>query len=367
MAKSPTCRAQEPAEPKAGAEPEWPEPKGAPVVFGPPLPPPAASDRVRHAFGPLPLDWTKPLAPLPTPSASVLAVIVGVAFVANLAARLPAASLVGSVIVLALLGLALASRRLIDQGQGIHRRVSRLDLVATGLLGALGVTLSLRTSPWVTSMTVVAIVGLLLLLAADGLAVSAPRPWIRALSKASDKLHDSLVWLPAMVASVTRSDRQRATAALQTALVAGVVVLVLAALLASGDAVFANLVVALDPIAGVGHIILTLAFVVPAAALVLLAGAERDGGETTIGGSPRFLNESRAVVWSVAAILGIWCLVQIVVLSGGAEAILVAEGLTPAEYARRGFFQLVAVAAVSLAVLNGAHRSSRSADGPDPH
>ncbi|MCP5030640.1 MAG: DUF4173 domain-containing protein [Actinomycetia bacterium] len=353
MTRSSTWRAPDPADRRADPDPP-PLPEASPA-HGPPRP--EAPDLARHAFGPLPLDWSKPLAPLPAPSGAVLAVIVVVAFVANLAARLPAASLIGSVTVVTGLGLVVAGRR----------PVPRPDLVATCLLAALGMTLSIRTSPWVTSMTVVAVVALLLLLAADGLTVTRPRPWIRTLTKATDKLHDSLIWLPPLVASVTRSDRRRAAAALRTAAVAGAVVLVLASLLASGDAVFANLVVALDPIAGGGHIVLTAVFVVPVAALVLLASAERDDDETTTAGSPRFQAESRAVVWSVAAILGVWCIIQIVVLSGGAEAVLAAEGLTPAEYARQGFFQLVAVAAVSLAVLNGAHRSSRSADGPDPH
>ncbi len=43
-------------------------------------------------------------------------------------------------------------------------------------------------------------------------------------------------------------------------------------------------------------------------------------------------------------------------VSGGARHVIEGQGLTVAEYARQGFFQLVAVAALSLAVLNVTHR-----------
>jgi len=51
--------------------------------------------------------------------------------------------------------------------------------------------------------------------------------------------------------------------------------------------------------------------------------------------------------------------VQIAVLFGGRNHVLRTAGLTYAEYARQGFFQLVAVAALTLAVVAGALRWSR--------
>ena len=51
------------------------------------------------------------------------------------------------------------------------------------------------TSPWVTGTTLVAVAALLVLLAADGLAVAQRRPWLRATQPAAENLLVLVPWL----------------------------------------------------------------------------------------------------------------------------------------------------------------------------
>ena len=103
---------------------------------------------------------------------------------------------------------------------------------------------------------------------------------------------------------------------------------------------------------------------VPLTALLVLTHEAKPEPAQADDRTPSRQLEGRAAMWPVAAVLGVWCVVQLVVVGGGAESVLKAENITPAEYARRGFFQLVAAAALSLAVLNGAHRLARSGSRP---
>ena len=68
--------------------------------------------------------------------------------------------------------------------------------------------------------------------------------------------------------------------------------------------------------------------------------------------------EAATVVAAVNAMLLLFGWVQFTYLFGGQDA-LAAEGLSYAEYARRGFFELVAVAFVSLLLLLALHRVTR--------
>ncbi len=67
--------------------------------------------------------------------------------------------------------------------------------------------------------------------------------------------------------------------------------------------------------------------------------------------------EALVVFAAVDALFGLFCVAQLVTLSGGAKRVLTTSGLTYAEYARSGFFQLVAVAILTLMVL-GALRAA---------
>ena len=63
--------------------------------------------------------------------------------------------------------------------------------------------------------------------------------------------------------------------------------------------------------------------------------------------------EAFVVVASMTALYAAFVVTQIVVWSGGARHVLETSSLTYAEHARQGFFQLVVVGAITLAVLTG--------------
>jgi len=63
--------------------------------------------------------------------------------------------------------------------------------------------------------------------------------------------------------------------------------------------------------------------------------------------------EATVVVGSLAALFGVFAVAQLVALSSGGRHVIRTAGLTYAEYARSGFFQLLAVAAITLVALLG--------------
>lgn len=71
--------------------------------------------------------------------------------------------------------------------------------------------------------------------------------------------------------------------------------------------------------------------------------------------------ELTVALGSIAALFFLFVLVQARWLYAGADAVLAIPGLTVANYARRGFFELLAAAALVLPLLVGADAASRSA------
>jgi hypothetical protein len=128
---------------------------------------------------------------------------------------------------------------------------------------------------------------------------------------------------------------------------------VLLLLLASSDAVFAHLFEL--PVPGAAVPVHGLAIVVGAA---LAGAAAAVAAHAPAAAIPRRRHRRRrpeAVIVLAAAdvVLAAFAATQAVAMLGGADAVLRAQGLTYAAYARTGFFQLVAVAAVMLAVVAG--------------
>jgi len=131
------------------------------------------------------------------------------------------------------------------------------------------------------------------------------------------------------------------------------VLIVFTALLASADAVFAEFLL-LDNVSS-----LLAHFVVSAFFAVLLFGfVSRAAHETAAPDEPmklRFLGaiEVTMVLGSLVVLFVGFTATQLVVALGGAEHILETEGLTQADHARRGFFQLVWVAGLAGALVGG--------------
>ncbi len=281
--------------------------------------------------------------------------IVLVAVVANFALRLPAASLATSLTFLGLLALLALSGRL--------RSTTSRAGAGVAVIGA--VLFVTRDSVWVSAMVLGAEVGLVGLLAADGLSVGQRRPWVRSAHSALEAAHDLAPWMAKTGSPLSAWSSGRLLSGLRSVAVGLFIVVVLASLLASGDAAFGWLLSGFDVASLTGHLVLITIMVLPVCVVALTAARARPdtGGQHRTSG--RYQTEARAALWAVTATLGVWCGMQLVLAFGGADRVLSEQGITPAEYARQGFFQLVAVAAGSLVVLNGAHRLGRSGFDPD--
>lgn len=241
--------------------------------------------------------------------------------------------------------ILLAARSVTSTGQ----------VVALGLLAGCGAVFSVRDSPWVTTVEVLAVSGLAWLLAVDGLGSRRPRSWMVATGESCINLFDWVPWwLRSSTEVIHRHSPDRSVAALLRAVVVGfVVVLWLGILMASGDVVFGHVVSELFGGSWITHLVLILLMAVPSSVLALTAARSTEPSAPELRS---FRVEALTSLWATALMLMAWCGIQVVVATGGADAVLAAEGVTVADYAREGFFQLVAVAAVALTVVHVAHR-----------
>jgi hypothetical protein len=123
----------------------------------------------------------------------------------------------------------------------------------------------------------------------------------------------------------------------------------LVALLASADAVFASFLtpdVDAGPVGG--HVVLTL--VLAPALLVLGAAASAPATDRPRGGGFGVV-EVATMLAMAAVVLGLFVVSQLVALTDAGERLVTSAGLTPAEYARSGFFQLCWAAGLLLGFL----------------
>ena len=145
------------------------------------------------------------------------------------------------------------------------------------------------------------------------------------------------------------------------------VVLVFVALFASADAVFARLV---DDLVGIDlglesvtwRIVLAAVLTwLAAGGLALAASAPTSSGPSVAAGSPWRLGTTEivTVLLAVDAVFGVFVALQGAYLFGGIGT-LGAIGMTYADYARRGFFELVAVAVLAGGVAILGERLARN-------
>lgn len=179
---------------------------------------------------------------------------------------------------------------------------------------------------------------------------------------------------PLVNQSATASDiPRRARSALAPAarglLLSLPVLIVFTALLVSADAIFAQYVEAVTHLQFLPEVVELIWRVLWIGALAWLlsggivlalerAGAEEDHGfvEKTLERIPRAVGwgftETAIVLWLVNLLFALFVAVQFTYLFGGGRD-LEAAGYTYAEYARRGFFELVTVAVLSLTLILG--------------
>jgi hypothetical protein len=304
----------------------------------------------------LPLEGWVDVSDVTPPDRRVVAAVVAAALATDLALRSGVIVLAGALLVLVVSGGALAT------GRVTNRRAWPL-LCAAPLFG---LCLMARTSPWLLPLDVLAVAGLLVLgatLSRTGDPADLTVPGL--LGRGVHALvHGTLA--PAFLAgpllhsfwprerrhaAVPAARSGRGSALARGALLAAPVVLVVGLLLASADAVFASFFrVPTDVGDLVAHAVMLGVGAWGAAGLLRLASAAPF--EMPVRRRwPLGRTEAVTVLGALVAILAAFAASQLVAAVGGASYVRRTAGLSYAEYARSGFFQLLGVAAISLAVL----------------
>lgn len=143
---------------------------------------------------------------------------------------------------------------------------------------------------------------------------------------------------------------QRAFEVFRGLAIASVPVVIIGALLVQADALFASVLrVDVNAEAFASHAVISglVALAIAGVVCVGRSGSGIDYGRPGLLGSIELVT----VLASLFVLLGAFGLTQLLSTFADVEAILAAEGTTHAEYARSGFFQLLAVAALMLLLL----------------
>lgn len=148
----------------------------------------------------------------------------------------------------------------------------------------------------------------------------------------------------------------------RAALIAVPVVIVLAVLLATGDALFAS-TFRVESAAWLSHLVWVPLGAVVFATLATMGTAPSGANEPT-GKNPLRVMDAGLLLGGVTVLFAAYAGVQLNALLAGSAYVERETGLTYAEYARSGFFQLMAAAAISFGVLCAVRTPvRRAADG----
>lgn len=303
----------------------------------------SADRRLGHAEPPrISSGWPRYLdAPIAKPrDALVLLACTAVALTFNLAIRSGLVG-VGGAVAIAVACVALAA-------SGRLRTRQAIVLVASAPLFA--IWLVLRASFWLLPLNVIAACGLVLLavsLSSGGTMWNLSVPAV--VARGSQAIVQAFLG-PLFVFGGRR--RAGAVASIVRGVVVAVpVLIVLGVLLSSADAVFASFV-DFDLSDLIGHAMLLLFGFLAMAWLLRLASVEHTEVPDVRG--PRLgTSEWTIVLGLVNAMLVAFAAARLVALSQGGRRVIASAGLTYAEYARSGFFQLLAAAVVAVAVVTG--------------
>ncbi len=225
-----------------------------------------------------------------------------------------------------------------------------------------GVWLAVRTSPWLIPFDILAVLALLFLgssLSSGGSVfdVSIPRAVARAVQAVLNAL-----FVPAfLVRGAAGRQETSMRRVIRAVAIALPLVVLLGALFASADAIFAK-AVDFDITKVVQHVVAIAVGTLGAGWLLRLASLQRaevpDVAAPTL--SPL---EWTIILGALDGVLAGFAVAQIVAVSGGAKHVLDTAGLTYAEYARSGFFQLLAAVAITGASLTALHAAAGAARG----
>ncbi|HVF06166.1 MAG TPA: DUF4173 domain-containing protein [Frankiaceae bacterium] len=227
-------------------------------------------------------------------------------------------------------------------------RVRRWDWPLALVGGGLALMPALRDAEWLVALDLLAIVAL-------GCLVVVGVPEFRSVLLAAVSVPARIFPAPAFLARGLPTSRDFGPWLRGTA-IGGALVLVFGALFASADAAFGSLVESALPDAGLlpARAFMAVFVTLLLAAAVLANRAPVALPETT----PRRLRGAEWLVPLVALdlLFAAFVAVQLTVLFGGADHVLRTAGLTYAEYAVSGFYQLITVCALTFAVVAGAVR-----------
>ncbi|MGH2750728.1 MAG: DUF4153 domain-containing protein [Actinomycetota bacterium] len=257
-----------------------------------------------------------------------------------------------------------------------RRQVSRHLLVFSGLSLALVATAVHTSAQWQLVVNLACAVGL------ASLAVAPGRTWtevLLGLTAIGWRAPGALAWLVRVHhRRPVRESAPGAFALMRGLLLGSVLLVVFGALFVSADEAFAQLAGRALEVPDISYgllparLVLAGSVAVFAAALASFAPALNvgDGGPISwtarVGAELGERNRRRLgrTEWVTAlimldALFVVFVAVQVAVLFGGREHVLETSGLTYAQYARSGFFQLLVVAALTLLVLASLARYAR--------
>jgi hypothetical protein len=252
---------------------------------------------------------------------------------------------------------------------GTDRLETRQARIVVALVPAFGIWLVVRSSPWLLAADV-ATVGALLL---AGAALGPRSVWDMTMPAALERAWLAVLHMlsaPAFLGRALRdrfgrrSESRSVPPWVRGAALAVPLVVLVGALLASADAIFASLLVPdLELGSLTNHAVLVIVGAWGWAGLARTAS----GVESTPRSGPRRsiaigAVEATVVLGLLAVVLAAFSAVQLVAAAGGARHVLETQGLTYAEYARSGFFQLLAVAAIVLVAIVALRAATDSSD-----
>ena len=296
----------------------------------------------------LPMREDKPIA-----TWAEVGVLGAAGFLGNLALRSSMATAAASLSLLLVVAALFVGRRKFQKGT--------LGLVL--LAGSLMPWLTIRSNLELTAVTILMIVVLLAIAAGlsnhGSVFNSSVREHAAHVGSTAYEWMYGLAMVQRLVSTATKD--HRATPLLRGIAVAIPVLIVFTTLLASADEVFAKFLLIGDLPSLLGHLILTAVV-----AVGFLVFVSRRAHETKPSLDPvniRLLGpvEISMILGGLVVLFGAFVVTQIVVAVGGASHVLETEGLTQADHARRGFFQLLWVAGLAVALV-GALRSVRVKD-----
>ncbi|HUQ62864.1 MAG TPA: DUF4173 domain-containing protein [Acidimicrobiales bacterium] len=275
----------------------------------------------------------------------VLIITLVMALLTDAAVRSGVATLGGFILVVAVAGGLLISGRI------EHPQARGLVAVAP----LFGFWLTVHTSMWLVPLDIIAVGGLVLLAASlesggSLFDISLPSAIARGLHALAHG-----VAAPAFVARSLRTSATAPTRVTMTAVLQGIglampILVVIGVLLGTADAVFASFFQWWTPESVVLHGVLVVTGAWGMAGLLRLASAEAVKPFRSFGYRLGTVQAS-VVLGSLVTLFGAFAVAQLIAISDGGHHVIETSGLSYAEYARSGFFQLLAVATITLAVL----------------